>query len=178
MGRSTKAKVSSTSGKRGARGAVAGTDLTELSEALRRSAGASSRASGVGSADAAAVVPVIAEELAVGRREVETGRVRLTKQVHERQEVVDQPTVTEDVVVERVPVNRVVEAAPAPRQEGDTWVVPVMEEVVVVERRLVLKEEVRITRRRTESHDPQTVTLRSEEVRIDRIPARPGGGGT
>jgi uncharacterized protein (TIGR02271 family) len=174
MGRSTKAKVTSTSGKRHARGAGGGTDLTELSEALRRSAGG-------GRADAAAVVPtvvpVIAEELAVGRRAVERGRVRVSKQVREREEVVDLPSVAEDVVVERVPVNRVVDAAPAPRQEGDTWVVPVMEEVVVVEKRLVLKEEVRITKRRTESHDPQRVTLRTENVKIDRISAGSDGGG-
>ena len=120
---------------------------------------------------AAAVVPVIAEELHVGRRSVETGRVRVTKLVREQQEVVDQPTVTEQVTVERVPINRVVEQAPAPRQEGDTLILPVLEEVVVVERRLVLKEEVRITRRSTESHNPQTVTLRSEDVKIERIPA-------
>jgi uncharacterized protein (TIGR02271 family) len=78
--------------------------------------------------------------------------------------------------VERVSIDRVVDQAPPPRQEGDTLVLPVLEEVVVVERRLVLKEEVRITRRATESRNPQTVTLRSEDVRIDRIPA--GGDAT
>jgi uncharacterized protein (TIGR02271 family) len=135
------------------------TKAADLNEALERSGGA------------AAVVPVIADELNVGRRSVETGRVRVSKLVSERQEVVDQPTVTEQVTVERVPVNRVVEQAPAPRQEGDTLVVPVVEEVVVVQRRLVLKEEVRITRTRTESRDPQTVTLRSEDVRVERIGA-------
>lgn len=133
------------------------TKVAELEEALQRSGGA------------AAVVPVIAEELHVGRESVETDRVRVSKLVRERQEVVDQPTVTERVTVERVPVNRVVEQAPAPRQEGDTLVLPVVEEVVVVERRLVLKEEVRITKSRTESRDPQTVTLRSEDVKVERI---------
>jgi uncharacterized protein (TIGR02271 family) len=128
------------------------------------------------SGGAAAVVPVIAEELHVGRDSVETGRVRVTKVVRERQEVVDQPTTTEQVTVERVSIDRVVDQAPPPRQEGDTLVLPVLEEVVVVERRLVLKEEVRITRRATESRNPQTVTLRSEDVRIDRIPA--GGDAT
>jgi len=178
MGRTTKPKVLSRSRKRDARGGASGKELTGLSEALWGRAGKNFGASGVGSADAAAVVPVVAEELAVGRREVQTGRVRISKQVHERREEVDQPTVTEDVVVERVPVNGVVDAAPAPRQEGDTWIVPVTEEVVVVEKRLVLKEEVRITKRRTESHDPRTVTLRTEEVKIDRMSAESGGGGT
>ena len=55
------------------------------------------------------------------------------------------------------------------RQEGDTLIVPVLEEVLVVEKRLLLKEEVRITRTRTEVHSPQAVTLRSEEAVIEEI---------
>jgi uncharacterized protein (TIGR02271 family) len=142
------------------------TELTELNDALRRSGGAS------------AVIPVVAEELHVGRQAVETGRVRVTKVVHEDQETVDQPVTAEEVVVERVPVNQYVEVAPAARQDGDTLVLPVLEEVLVVERKLLLKEEVRITTRRTESRQPQTVTLRREEVKIERIPGESGGAGT
>ena len=125
-----------------------------------------------------AVVPVVAEQLKVGREAVETGRVRVTKLVREDKTVVDEPVFTEEVVVERVPVGRFVETAPAPRQEGDTTVYPVLEEVLVVERRLRLKEEVRITKRKSETRDRQTVTLRSEDVKIDRIPPRTGGAGT
>lgn len=136
------------------------TDIGELNDVLTRS-GATS-----------AVIPVVAEELQVGRRSVETGRVRVTKLVKEHQEVVDEPVLTEEVVVERVPVNRVVEAAPQPRQEGETLVFPVLEEVLVVERRLMLKEEVRVTKRVTETRDAQTVTLRAEDVKIERIPPR------
>jgi len=142
------------------------TELTELNDALRRSGGAS------------AVIPVVAEELQVGRQVVETGRVRVTKVVHEDQETVDQPTVTEEVVVERVPVNQFVEAAPAPRQEGETLVLPVLEEVVVVQRKLLLKEEVRVTKRRTESRQQQTVSVRREEVKIERIEGESRGEGT
>jgi uncharacterized protein (TIGR02271 family) len=91
---------------------------------------------------------------------------------------VDEPTVREEVTVERVPVNQFVEHAPEPRQEGDTVVYPVLEEVVVVQRRLLLKEEVRVTKRVTESRDPQTVTLRSEEVKIERVPGESGAAGT
>jgi uncharacterized protein (TIGR02271 family) len=144
----------------------ADTKITELDEALRRNGGA------------ATVVPVIAEELPVERRAVETGRVRVTKLVHEQQQVVDEPSVNEEVVVERVPMNRYVDGPVQPRQEGDTLVVPVLEEVVVVERRLMLKEEVRITKRKTESRNPQTVTLRREDVKIDRLPAETAREGT
>lgn len=117
-----------------------------------------------------AVVPVLAEELSVDRRQVETGTVRVSKRVRERQEVVGPQTLAKETVeVERVPVNRYVEGPVAPRQEGDTLVVPVFEEVLVFEKRLVLKEELRITRRRTEETSaPQTVTLRTEEVVVER----------
>jgi uncharacterized protein (TIGR02271 family) len=140
-----------------------------LGEALDR-AGATAKGN--------AVIPVVAEEVRVDRRSVESGKVRLTKLVREQQEVVDEPSFSEEVSVERVPVNRIVETAPQPRQEGDTMVFPVLEEVVVVERRLMLKEEVRVTRRVSETRNPQSVTLRSEDVRIERLPARADGAGT
>jgi stress response protein YsnF len=45
----------------------------------------------------------------------------------------------------------------------------VLEEVLVVETRLLVTEEVRITRRRTETHMPERVTLRREDVTIERV---------
>ena len=123
-----------------------------------------------------AVIPVVDEQVEVGKRVVETGRVRVRKVVREEQEVIDASTLSEQVTVERVPVNRVVEGPVAPRQEGDTLILPVLEEVVVVERRLMLKEEVRITRHATRASDPKTVTLRKEEVKVERLGphGRPG----
>jgi stress response protein YsnF len=47
-----------------------------------------------------------------------------------------------------------------------------MEEVLVVEKRLMLKEEVRVTKSRHEVRDPKEVTLRSEEAVIERLPGR------
>jgi uncharacterized protein (TIGR02271 family) len=117
------------------------------------------------------VVPVVAEEAEVGKRRVETGRVRVRKTVRTAEKVVDEPVVREEVEVERVPINRVIEEAVGPRQEGDTLIVPLLEEVLVVEKRLVLKEEVRITRRRTEHRASQSVTLRAEEATVERVDA-------
>jgi uncharacterized protein (TIGR02271 family) len=124
------------------------------------------------------VVPVVAEEVTVGKREVETGRVRVTKLVHEEQQVIDQPLAFEEVVVERVPVNRIADGPVAVRQDGETLVVPLLEEVLVVEKRLMVREEVRISKRRTETHRPETVTVRKEDVKIERIPAANGDDGT
>lgn len=115
------------------------------------------------------VVPVVMEELDVQRRQVETGRVRLTKVVREHEEMVDEPLLREEVTVERSAINQIVNEPVPVRYEGDTMIVPVLEEILVVEKRLVLKEEIRITRQRVEWREPQRVTLRSEEVLVERV---------
>jgi uncharacterized protein (TIGR02271 family) len=115
------------------------------------------------------VVPVVAEELRVGKRTVETGRVRITKRVREHEEVIDRPLLKTNVVVQRVPINQYVKEAPPVREEGDTLIVPMVEEVIVVEKRLILREELRITKQQVETRDPQRVTVRRDEVQIDRI---------
>lgn len=120
-------------------------------------------------------VPVVREELAVGKRTVETGEgIRVTKTVSERQQVVDELLAKQDVAVERVSVNRVVDAAniPAIRQEGSTIIVPVLEEILVVEKRTIVKEELRITTTRREMHQPERFVLRSEEVSVERFDER------
>lgn len=58
------------------------------------------------------VVPVIVEEFQVSKRKIDTGRVRITKLVREREEVVDEPLLQEEVDVQRVAVNRLVDVPP------------------------------------------------------------------
>jgi uncharacterized protein (TIGR02271 family) len=97
-----------------------------------------------GADEATVVVPVIEEEIDVQTQQAETGKVRITKAVHEREVVVDEPLQRDEVEVERVPIERLVEAAIPVRYEGDTVIVSVMEEVLVVEKRWMLKEEIRL----------------------------------
>lgn len=120
-------------------------------------------------------IPVIAEELQVGKRVVETGRVRVRKVVHQREAVVDEPLFRDDVQVERVAINQQINMLPDVRREGDTVIIPVVEEILVVEKRLVLKEELHVTRRRTTVRDQQTVPLLSEELIVERLPPNDGG---
>ena len=117
------------------------------------------------------VIPIIEERASVSTREVESGRVRIHKQVTEREETVDLPLMREEVTVERVPANRYVEGdtIPQPWEEGDTLVIPLVEEVLVVEKRLIVREELHVTKRRHEAREPQTVTLRREEATIERV---------
>jgi uncharacterized protein (TIGR02271 family) len=117
-------------------------------------------------------LPVIEERARVEKRQVVTGRVRVTKLVREHEEVLDEPLFSEEVEVTRVPLDRWVDAPMSVRQAGDTLIIPVLEEVVVIEKRLRLKEEVHVTRRRRESRQPRRVVLRSEEVTVDREDAK------
>jgi hypothetical protein len=91
----------------------------------------------------------------------------------ERSVLIDEPLYYEDVEVERVPVNRIVDGPVQTRQEGDVMIVPVVEEVVTVQKRLLLKEEVRIRRRRTEVREPRRVVVDGEEIRIFGADGRP-----
>ncbi|MBA4121692.1 MAG: YsnF/AvaK domain-containing protein [Acidobacteria bacterium] len=115
------------------------------------------------------VVPILNEELKISREKVVTGGVRVHKTVQERTETVDQPTFEEKIEVERVTVNQFVDAPPPVRYEGDVMIMPLLEEVLVVEKRLVLREEVRISKRRETVNKPQQIVLRREDVTVERI---------
>ncbi len=115
------------------------------------------------------VLPVLQEELNIQKKQIVTGVVRLRKLVQEREELVNEPLLSETVEVERIPVNRVVEGPIAPRYEGQTTIISVIEEVLVVSKQLVLKEEIRITKRITEAPYLQQVILRSEQIEVDHL---------
>jgi uncharacterized protein (TIGR02271 family) len=116
--------------------------------------------------------PVMEEELHVDKRTVETGRgVRIHKTVSQREQVIEQPLMRDELLVEHVAVGRVIadETPPKMRYEGDTLIVPVLEEVLVVQKQLMLKEEVHIRRQQRSIVNPQSVTLRSEQVTVERF---------
>jgi len=115
------------------------------------------------------IVPVIEEELATGVRAVKTGAVRVDKRVEKRTRRVSAPILHEDVEVRRVPINRVVDEAPKSRRRGDTIIVPVVEEELVVTKRLILKEEIHLVKRRTKGRVVKEVELGRERARVRRL---------
>lgn len=80
--------------------------------------------------------------------------------------VVEEALFSDDVGVERVPVNKLIDEPAQTRQEGEITVVPVMEEVLTVQRRLLLKEEIRITRKRREFREPRKVVIAGSEPAV------------
>lgn len=113
-------------------------------------------------------VPVLSEELEVRKELVRTGTVRLHKVVHEEPELVSEVLASENIEVERVPMDVIVDTPPPVRIEGDATVISVVEEVLVVTKQLRVKEEVRITRRKSASNFYQEVTRRREEMVVER----------
>ena len=119
------------------------------------------------------IIPVIEEQIQVDKQVVETGKLIITKTIHEEAQQVDLSLLQEEFSVERVPVNQYVDTPPAIRVEGDTTIYPVLKEVLVIEKKLVLVEEVRITKRQELTHESQQIILRKEEITVEHITSQP-----
>jgi len=112
-------------------------------------------------------VPVLEERLTVGTRPTELGEVVLHKTVELFEQVARQPILREDVIVERVEMHQELEAPVEPHMDGDWFVVPIMEEVLVVQKRLVLKEEIRIKKRQVTEEYEVREQLRREHLDVE-----------
>jgi stress response protein YsnF len=118
-----------------------------------------------------------ADALAVSRRWVAENVVRVATVTREHEHLVDEMVSHERVEIEHVPIGRQVDAVPPVREEGNTTVLPVVEEVVVVQRRLILKEEIRVTRIHGTEHHRESVMLREQDAVIARTEAGPNAVG-
>src|SRR5271155_4714895 len=114
------------------------------------------------------VVPLHEEQASLAKRRIVTGRVQVSTVTREREQLLDEELVREHVEIERIPIGKQVEVAPTVREEGDITVIPVVEEILVVERRLVLKEEIRVRRVRSNESHRERVMLRRQEAIITR----------
>ncbi len=108
------------------------------------------------------------EDVVIGVEKQETGAVRVHKVVHE--EFVDVPVTlrSEQFQIHRVSINRPVDNEYGARQDGDKLVIPVFEYVPVITTRLMLKEEIHVTKHLTEQDSVQSVTVKKEEVVIEK----------
>lgn len=114
----------------------------------------------------------VEETLDVGVREAVTGRVRVRTVTDMVEQIVRQDLDSVSAEVVRVPVDRTLEpgeAPPAPRTSGNVTIIPILEEVLVVETRLHLKEEVHVTTNVTTEQIEAPVTLRRQQAVVERI---------
>jgi uncharacterized protein (TIGR02271 family) len=115
------------------------------------------------------VVPLHAEEVSVAKRRMVTGQVKVGTVTRETEQLVEELLEHEHVEIERIAIGRQVDKAPAVREEGDTLIIPILEEIVVVERRLLLKEEIRVRRTREKRPYQERVVIRKQEAVITRL---------
>jgi uncharacterized protein (TIGR02271 family) len=120
--------------------------------------------------DAAKItIPILEEEIKVTKKVIDTGRVNISKTIQESTEHVDIPLFREEIIVSRIPKNEIIDIMPAAsRYEGDVMIIPVLKEVAVIEKRMMLVEEIHVTKIKAEKIETQEVTVRKEEVNITR----------
>ena len=121
-------------------------------------------------------IPLLAERLHVSKRVVDTGKgVRVHKTVNEHSQVVDLPLLHDEIQIEHIAIGTLIsdDTIPTMRYEGETMIVPVLEEVLLVSKQLRLKEEIRITRQQRERHAPQTILLKTETATVERFDESP-----
>jgi uncharacterized protein (TIGR02271 family) len=108
------------------------------------------------------------EELQAHKQEVETGRVRVGKDVVEEEKTLEVPVTREEVLIDRRPVDRRPADTPIGSNEHDEISVPVHEEQVNVEKAAVVYEEVGVGTRQVTDTQHVSDTVRREEARIDQ----------
>lgn len=91
-------------------------------------------------------IPLVEETVTLEKRAVETGRVQVRTFVDEEQVRITDALTREVVDVERIAIGQEVASAPAVREEGEFLIVPVVEERLIIEKRLFLVEELRLRR--------------------------------
>ena len=110
--------------------------------------------------------PVIEEHLNIDKKTVETGRYQIKKTVSREDFSEEIPAIHEKVNIRRVPIDKYVDNLPEIRHEGDTTIIPVLKEVIVVEKKMMLVEEIHITKTRSEVGVNVKDTLRKEHIDI------------
>jgi uncharacterized protein (TIGR02271 family) len=122
-----------------------------------------------GSSEPAAVIPVLAEELNIGRRAVRTGGVRVNRRAVGHEELIDVPLRKEHVDVRRVVMDRMVDGPLPVRRDGETTIVPIVEEVLVVQKQYRLTEEIHITKTITEERHQERVLVQKQEAQVEQL---------
>ncbi|GGD31373.1 YsnF/AvaK domain-containing protein [Aureimonas glaciei] len=121
--------------------------------------------------DQTGVIPLVEETARIEKEEVVTGRVRVRTVTEETDHVIGQDLDTENVEISRVTLNREVAEAPAIRQEGDVTIISLVEEIIVVTKKLVVTEEIHVRRIRSTEHVETSINLRKQTAVVERTDA-------
>lgn len=112
-------------------------------------------------------VPLVEERLNVAKQTVDIGEMLIHKRIEQVEEVQSVPLVRDELEIQRVPMNQSLAAPVQARHEGEWLIVPVMKEVLVVEKRLMLVEEIRIRKHQVTEEQEVREQLRVERVEVE-----------
>lgn len=121
-------------------------------------------------------IAIVDEQLSIERREVITDRMRVSTVVDESDVLLKASIERGAIEVERVALDREVETAPSPREEGDVLVVSVVEERAEIVTCLFVVEELRIRRTSATEAVALPATVRKMRAIIDRDDAATQAG--
>lgn len=119
------------------------------------------------------VIPVVEETARLSKRVVEKGKVQLKKVVEEKHETFTLPLLEEYVEVKRVPVNLTVDKPVPVRSEGDTLIIPVHKEVLIIQKKFLVSEEIHVIKQQVETIHTEEVSLLQEKVVVNRLENHP-----
>lgn len=117
------------------------------------------------------IVPLIAEQLDVDAVPVLKGGVRVSKRVVGQEHLIEQELRRDHVEVRRVKVHRVVDGPQEAIQSGNTTIIPVVEEVLRIERQWVVTEEIHLIRTEETNTFRDKVIANREEAVVERFDA-------
>jgi uncharacterized protein (TIGR02271 family) len=113
-------------------------------------------------------IPITEEHVEIGTRRVTTGQVRIETRTRTVEEIAEAALEATEVEVIRVPIDREVDTVPEVRTDGEVTIIPVVEERVVLTKRLILREEIHVRRHRSVETVQVPVSLRRQEVVVTR----------
>jgi uncharacterized protein (TIGR02271 family) len=122
-------------------------------------------------------IPLVEEEIETNIHVRELGHVEIHKKIDEYLFEGDVPLRFHEVDIERIPIDEVVPDYIEPYMDGDTYVIPVIEEEVVTSTRLRLREEFRVRRTTAEHTEAVRAPYRRERLVINEYRYDDGSSG-
>jgi stress response protein YsnF len=118
------------------------------------------------------LIPVVEEKVHIVKRIVDDDRIFIQKRSETDTVQIDESLRTETVEIERIAKNTPLDHMPKVRIEGDTIVIPVVEEIIETKKSLLLKEEIHVRKKAEQKSESIRAEVRREVVDIERTPSQ------
>jgi len=112
-------------------------------------------------------IPLAEERLQIEKERIAIGEVLVRKVVEQVEQEIPVALTHDEVVIQHIPINQVITAPVGPRQEGDWLIIPVTKEVLVIQKQMVVTEEIRIYKQAITEQQVVRDTVRQERVEIE-----------